>query len=196
MNFSLLPLLGAIILLWTPGYLFFTARIRDRVLDTHGSNGLRLQRIAMTWQHWMDGVRGFAGAYLLYNHAFLLERALRDAFLWEFGSLTAILAVAVVIQVIYYHRHVYCLSPIFFLLGILFALFTWWIIIHGIIAGLVFGRLANTSEAFFTIVAVVIAVLGYFIEDFQLEMGLVCALLLLPIVVSLLAKENLVVALR
>ena len=199
MSFDPLFLLMAVFILWIPGYLFYTADMYERVHNVHGSNGLPVGRLLITWQHWLDGVRGFCGAYLLFEHTFPLERALADhSYYVELGVLGCILLVGICAQVLYYQIqcHLYALAPVFFLIGISFAMVDWWIVLFGMVSGLIFGRMINTSEAFFVIMAVVIGVVGLVFLGLNFEVYLVCALLILPVILSFLIHENLVVAHR
>ena len=199
MRFDPLFLLMAILVLWTPGHLFYTAAMRERVRSVHGSNGLPVGRLLLTWQNWLDGVRGFCGAYLLYEHTFPLERMLGDySYFWELGALGFVLLAGICFQVLYYQIrcHLYALAPVFFLIGISFAMVDWWIVLFGMVPGLIFGRIINFSEAFFAIMAVVIGIFGYVFHGIDFEVYLICTLLVVPIIVSFLINENLVVAHR
>ncbi len=199
MRFDPLFLFLAILVLWTPGYLFYTAAMRERVHSVHGSNGLPLSRIFVTWQHWLDGIRGFCGAYLLYVYTFPLERTLDDSsYYLELGTMGFVLLAGICAQVLYYQIrcHLYSLSPLFFLTGVSLAVVDWWIVMYGILAGLIFGRLINNSESFFAIMAVVIGAFGYMMFGLRLELLMICALLIVPIALSFLIQENLIIAHR
>ncbi len=191
MQFDPILLIVSVLLLWPPGYLFFSGTMHSRIQDAQGSNGLRLGRIFSTWQNWFDGVRGYLGAHLLYAHTFPLERDLGDAYYYELGALGVVLVMAVLVQVLYYRHHLYAVAPLFFLVGVASAVFAWWIVLHGVIAGLVLGRLANTSEAFLMITAVVVGAFGYLVYGIRIELLLVSALLVLPVAIAFAAQESL-----
>ncbi len=196
MEVSLIYLIGSLVLLWMPGYLYLTREGRERVSDSYGSNGLPLSRIVLAWQNWMDAARGIAGAYGLTHLAIALDSGVRETYYYGFAGVGVVLAIAIVMQVVYIRRHVFCLSPIFFVSGMIFVLVDWWIALYAVVVGLFFGRIINSSEGFFFCAAATVAVFGYLFHGIDIEWMLTSGLLFLPIVCSLTAQESLVVVIR
>ncbi len=196
MEFNLWPLVGSILLLGTPSYLFFTSHVRRRVTEAQHSGGFPLPGIFLPWQNWLDLVRAAAGAYLLFHHTFELDREL-ESFYEEFGWMAGVFAVGIMLNVYYRRRHLYCLAPVFYITGISLGLFleNWWMVLYGVVAGLVFGRIINLPEAFFIVMGLVIGAFGYFFKGgVSLDLLLLCALTILPIVYAFATKRGLVVA--
>lgn len=196
MGILILPLIGSFLLLWIPAHLFYSAELRDRVLDTHGSNGLPVTRLLPVWQNWMDLIRGFAGAYLVYRLSFPLERELGETYYYELVAIAGILAIAVAFQVVYYRNHLYCVSPVFFLVGVSFGVVDWWIVLYGVAAGLFVGRTINASEAFFIGMAATIGAISFVFHGVDPGWLIACAVLVLPVVISLTCQESLVAVIR
>ncbi len=182
--------------MWTPVYLFFSEDLRERVLDTQGSNGLPLRRIFATWQHWLDLARGFLGSWLLYHHTFVFDPDLENGLFIEYGVIGVVLAAGVAAQVFYYRRALYCLGPVLYLVGTSFGILDWWIALYGLLAGLFFGGISNSSTAFFFFASGTVAAVGFLFLRIDFEWLLGSGLLLLPVVLAFSAQEGLVMATR
>ncbi len=196
MTFTIWCLGVSVILLWTPVYLFFSSDIRDRIVDTQGSNGLPLLRIAATWQNWLDLLRGFVGSWLLFHHTFHFGPGLENGQYYMLALVGAILVVGVSIQVVYFRRHLFCLCPVFYLAGLSFGLVDWWMALYGLLAGLFFGGISNSSTLFFCFSAGTLAVAGYLFRGIDVGWLLASGTMLLPVVFSLSVQESLVAAMR
>ncbi len=173
--------------------MFFTSHVRRRVTESQQSGGFPLPGILIPWQNWLDLVRGAAGAYLLFHHTFELDREL-DTFYEEFGWMAGVFAVGIMLNTYYRRRHLYCLAPVFLVSGLSLVLFEWWMVLYAIAAGLVFGRILNAPEVFFIVMGLVVGVFGYFFSGIGLQLLLLCALIVLPIVYAFTTKRGLVVA--
>ncbi len=194
LSYSTLLIAG--ILLGTPVYLFLSSDILQRVFNTQGADGFLLSRLAATWQNWMDLLRAFAGAWLLSRQVFVLDPAWDEGVYVKFAVVGGILAAGVAVQVVYYSRHIYCLCPVFYLAGVSFGLVDWWIALYGLLAGLFFGAIANSTEAFFLSMAITIAIAGYFFHGISPEWVVACVLLVLPVSIALSIHESLISVIR
>lgn len=148
--------------------------------------------IFLVWQNWLDLVRGYAGAFLLYRHAFGLDRE-AETYFQEFGAIAGIFAVALMLNTYYSRRHLYCLAPVFLISGISLVLFEWWMVLYSIVAGVVFGRIINSAEAFLIVMAVVIGAFAYFFSSINYTSMLNGVLIILPIVYAFSTQRGLVV---
>ncbi len=193
MEYELWPLIGSIVLLCVPSYLFFTSRIRRRVTESQPSSGFPLRGVVLTWQNWLDLARGYGGAYLIFNLTFPLERR-AETYFQELGIVAGILALGLMLNTYYRRRHLYCLAPAFMVVGISMVLYDWWIVLYGALAGLVIGRVTNSAEAFLITTGVIIGAFGYFVGGISLMLLLTCALTVLPIVYAFTTKRGLAIA--
>ncbi len=193
MEYNLWPLVGAVVLLFTPSYLFFNSRIRRRIANSLPSGDFPLVGILRTWQNWLDLVRGYAGAYLLYHHVYALD-AQAENYMDELGVVAGVLALGLFFNTYYKRKHLYCMAPMFLVTGISLVIFDWWMVIYGVVAGAVFGRIVNSPEVFHISMGVVIGAFGYFFGGISIMLLLTCALIVLPIVYAFTTKRGLIAA--
>ncbi len=194
MEYNLWPLVGAAFLLCAPSYLFFGGRIRRCNAELAQTGGFPLLGIFLPWQNWLDLARGFGGAFLLYHHVFELDPQAEE-YMNELGVVAGVIAFALLLNTYYKKRkHLYCMAPIFLVTGIAMVTFDWWIVLYGVAAGAVLGRLSDSPEIALIAMGVVIGAFGYFFSGLSLILLLTCALVILPIVYAFTTNRNLIVA--
>ncbi len=191
MEYNLWPLVGAVLLLCTPSYLFFTSRVRRRIVELALSGGFSLLGIARPWHNWLDLARGFGGAFLLYHHVFELDPQAEE-YMKELGVVAGVIAFALLLNTYYKKRkHLYCIAPIFLVTGIAMVTFDWWIVLYGVVAGAVLGRLSDSPEIALIVMGLVVGAFGYFFAGLSLMLLLTCALIVLPVVYAFTTNRNL-----
>ncbi len=198
MEINTINALFALVLLWPPTYLFISSRTRRRIRRAQGKGGdtFPLVRLALTWQNWFDLARGLAGSWLLYNQSFSVDPEMENAEYLTPAILAAVLLVGAVFQVLYYRRKWYCFSPLFYLVGVTFGILVWWIALYGLLAGLFFVGLLRHAIVFLAAMAATIGISGFLIMGFEPEWATACALLLLPIILSLILRRDLMPVVR
>lgn len=196
MTIDWILLFASALVLWLPASLLYPVEARERLSEHFGSR-YRVPSIFLTWQHWLDAVRGFGGAYFLVNYAVSYTNGggERGGFYETFAVHAAVLAIAVVLQTVHYRRVVYCVAPIAFLIGVTFALSDWQAALFASVFGLLALKLGNL-EVKFPLMAVLLGISGYFISGKDLHLILNCVLLVFPLVLVYIAQTTFVIYTR
>lgn len=196
----------AILLLWAPRqWLRWGGRIghgqgRHRSHDTEiahdpDDRSVQLRAEVRKTRNWIDLVRAAAGGIAVKEFAFGLAdgsngHAAHQVFLWQ----ATVLVIAVLLQTVRYEIKLSLFPPIFFLIGLSFGLCGPEAAIFALVLVCAFNAMLPNPAAFLGIYAVILAGFGFLyygghMGDIRL---LSCALFLLPVVISVLARHPLV----
>jgi len=171
----------AILLLWIPAPFFYPADAKERFVSNVYGFDYNLFNYLGAWQNWLDGLRGFAGAFCLFHLALFPDDNVENTHYWMLGLQAGVLGVAVVLQTIHKNRIVFFLAPMFFLWGITFVLSDWVLAIYAIVAGLCASVMSNSLDLKLWITAGVLAVFGYLLDGINAHVFLNVALVVVPL---------------
>lgn len=176
--------LGALVLLLMPAGLVYPDVAKQR-LPGYRSSRFRLERLALTWQHWLDLVRAFAGAHVLTKIAVVPDPAAEDSLLLHLAVTGVVLTLAVGAQTVQRGaRAFYATAPVFFLWGIIFALVDWVPALFAVAFSAVLARMVNHVEMNFPVLAALLGIAGFLHSGFSFGLALACVLALFPLVLA------------
>lgn len=183
-------LVGALVLLFFPPSLWLS-RSAKRHLSQPGTAGeFGLLRGFRAWQNWADLVRGYAGTYLLLNHAFEPPEEMDWNLLgWKAG----ILLFALLIQTVRrYRKRSYFLAPIFFLWGITLVIVGPLLAFYGILASVLVAGVAENLEWKLPVMAVVIGAAAYLLSSIGPMLYVNLVAIVFPLIVTFCGRGRMV----
>lgn len=190
--------IAAIVLLCFPPSLMFASSTKRRLSHEREAGDFNILRGMLAWQNWVDLLRGYAGGYLLFEKALTPPE---DSLwmVWVLGG--AVLAVALLFQTIRrHHGRGYFLAPIFFVWGIIAYLTDFLanptLLIYGLAVGILFATMTKNAEWQLPAMAVVIAAIGYFISGLSIQLVLVGAVGVWPLVITFCGRGHMVFLMR
>jgi hypothetical protein len=205
-------LLFSLVLLWLPRqWLRVGARVmpnRQRSRSTSrdsnprherqpGDRSIRLREELVKGRNYFDLLRGSIGSWSVMHFCFTLPPATDapSSDRWtQLALQTAIFVVAVLIQMIRWNGKISLFAPVFFLMGLTVGVCGWQIALFATVLVWALNVALPNPEAFLLFLASALAGFSYvFLGTITLMILLGAALVFLPVVVSLLLKERLMV---
>lgn len=178
-------LIGSGVLLGLPAPLFYPAIGKDRLVHSR-SGRFPLERMLLTWQHWLDFIRAFAGTFILANVAVVFTRPESEVGLphQDLLVLGGVLFVAVCLQTVQFRKFFYFPAPVFYLWGVTLALsislYDWIPAVFAIGFSAVIARLGDHLELKLPAMAGILGVTGFLILGVNLPLIMNVALVALP----------------
>lgn len=183
--------LGSLVILWVPASLLYPAGARQRLSD-YRSSRFRIERMLVTWQHWIDLVRGFGGAFLLTRVAVVPDPAVDEGLLLHLAVTGVVLTLAVAAQTLQRSETFYATAPVFYIWGVAFALVDWVPVLFSLVFSAILSRMVNHVEMNFPVMAGLLGVVGFLYGGFSFELALACVLIILPLVLAYATMQSMV----
>lgn len=182
--------IAAVILLWIPASVLYSAEARD-LLSEHRGSRIRPAAIFATWQHWLDGLRGGAGSFFLIHEGVVFVPG-EELYFQVFTIHAVILTVAVALQTLQYRTVFYCIAPIGFVIGLTFAVSDWQAAAFATVFGLLMLKVGSLELKLF-VMAGLLGVVGYFVSWPDIYLILNCGLLIWPLVLTYVSRNTFVI---
>ena len=189
--------MAAVLLLGFPSILLYPAKTRKWLFSSRTTVDFSIRNSALTWQNWMDLVRGWGGAFLIHHHAFGVDPEVSDAgltlWIWKGGVFAGLLFM----QTLVWHRRRICfVAPAFLVAGMSFVLSDPLAVFYALVAAALLAAISENIEWFFALSAGVLSMLGYFWVGLNLALILNCGILFFPLLLTFLGRGRMTPLMR
>jgi len=161
-----------------------------------GDRSVWLREELVNRRNYLDLLRGSIGGWWVMNLCFSLppaNGAPPSGRLTLFAFQAGIFVVAVLIQMIRWNGRLSLFAPIFFLMGLMAGMCSWQVTLFAAVLVLTVNGVLPNPEVFLFLQAIaVVGFSAFFFRTISLRTLLGASLILLPAIVSLLAREELV----